>query len=147
MNNFTLNVIHSIAPGSLEILRGLFAVPTTPRTTIAPVTPTPVQQPTQPQSLTQTPVAQAAQLPTAIPTQPAAAPTAPQQPSTIPTSEPTYTHDQVSLAAAVFAEASEANRQTVLNLLGQFGAQMLHQLPVEQPGAFATALRAAGANI
>jgi len=117
-----------------------------------PPTNTPVNTP-----VANTPVAAAPSMPTGIPTaapqqaQIITAAMPQQQPAmpaaSIPTGETAYTIEQLSQAAALFAEVSDANRQQILNLLGQFGVQMLTQLQPEQFGTFATALRAQGAKI
>lgn len=67
------------------------------------------------------------------------------QPQTVPTSAPTYTMDQLAVAAT---QLMDAGRQSELvALLQSFGAQSLMMLPKEQYGAFATSLRGMGANI
>lgn len=110
----------------------------------APVTPTPTQTQTQ----TQTPA------PTATPPVAAPAPTAGQTSAapgntpapTVPvTGAPTYTLDQISRAGASLVDAGKM--QQLLELLGRYGVQAVTQLQPEQYGAFATELRALGAQI
>lgn len=83
------------------------------------------------------------------PTQPQAVPTqqAPvqQQPQAVPTSAPTYTFDQLAVAAT---QLMDAGRMADLQqLLSSFGVQALMELPETQFGAFATKLRELGAKI
>ena len=103
----------------------------------APVSPAPVT-PTQ----TPTPAPAA---PVAAPS-PAPAPTAGQT-SAAPgnTPAPTYTLDQISRAGASLVDAGKM--QQLLELLGRYGVQAVTQLQPEQYGAFATELRALGAQI
>lgn len=70
---------------------------------------------------------------------------APQQPQTVPTSAPSYTMDQLAVAATQLMDAGR--QQELLGLLSSFGAQSLMALPKEQYGAFATKLREMGAKI
>lgn len=99
----------------------------------APVSPAPVTP-------TQTPA------PTATPPVAAPAPTAGQT-SAAPgnTPAPTYTLDQISRAGASLVDAGKM--QQLLELLGRYGVQAVTQLQPEQYGAFATELRALGAQI
>lgn len=89
----------------------------------------------------------------AVPTQQAPvqqqAPTTPasqqQQPQAVPTSAPTYTFDQLAVAAT---QLMDAGRMADLQqLLSSFGVQALMELPETQFGAFATKLRELGAKI
>jgi hypothetical protein len=61
------------------------------------------------------------------------------------TSAPGFTYDDLACAASALADAGK--RQEVCNLIAKFGVQALTQLPKEQYGAFATALRQMGAQI
>ena len=63
----------------------------------------------------------------------------------VPTAQQTYTIDELGKASALLMDAGK--QQDLVNLLGQFGVQALTQLPKEQYGAFATALRGLGAQI
>lgn len=105
----------------------------------APVTPTPAQYapPVQPAA----PAAPAVPVQNGAPT--SATPTAPAP--TVPTSAPTYTLEQLSVAATPLLDAGRGAELTAL--LNQFGVQAMTQLPKEQYGAFATALRQMGAQI
>ena len=65
---------------------------------------------------------------------------------TVPvTGAPTYTLDQSSRAGASLVDAGKM--QQLLELLGRYGVQAVTQLQPEQYGAFATELRALGAQI
>lgn len=94
----------------------------------------------------------AAPAPTAIPlaapvyqpTAPAPAP-APVQTPPPTAAAPTYTADQLAIAATQLMDAGRRNE--LVNLLKSFGVSALTQLPKEQYGAFATALRELGAKI
>lgn len=90
------------------------------------------------------------QQPQAVPTAqyqapPVQQPAPQQQPQTVPTSAPSYTMDQLAVAATQLMDAGR--QQDLLNLLSSFGAQSLMALPKEQYGAFATKLREMGAKI
>lgn len=104
------------------------AVPTAP----APVTPAPVAAPA--------PVAPA---PVATPAPAAPVPAA--APAAVPTAAPTYTLDALARAGAALAQAGKM--QEALALLAKYGVQTVNQLKPEQYGAFATELRALGAQI
>ena len=84
-----------------------------------------------------------------VPTQQAAvqAPQPPQAPVQAPvqTQVPTYTQQDLALAATQLMDSGK--QQDVLNLIASFGVQALTQLPQEQFGNFATALRTLGAKI
>lgn len=87
--------------------------------------------------------------PTAAPTSPAAQPAvtpgaAPETP-VVPTTTKDYTVDDLARAAIPLMDAG--GQQVLVNLLSQFGVATLPQLPKEQYGAFATALRGLGAKI
>ena len=66
-------------------------------------------------------------------------------PALIPTSAPTYTMEQLAVAATQLVDAGR--RTELVSLLASFGVQALTALPKEQYGAFATQLRAMGAKI
>lgn len=99
------------------------AVPVTQQPVILP--PTPVNTPTPQQPMTPSP----APVPTAAPV---AAPAA-------------YTLEQLQHAAGELVRTNK--REALLALLSQFNISALTQLPKEQYGAFATALRGIGAMI
>lgn len=64
---------------------------------------------------------------------------------TVPTAQPTYSVDQLAVAATPLVDAGRGGELT--QLLQQFGVQALTQLPPERYGEFATALRGLGAKI
>lgn len=108
---------------------------------VAPVSPAPVT-PTQTPAPTATPPV-AAPAPTAGQT--SAAPGNTPAPTVPVTGAPTYTLDQISRAGASLVDAGKM--QQLLELLGRYGVQAVTQLKPEQYGAFATELRALGAQI
>ena len=106
------------------------AVPAVPVTPAAPVTP-----PAPPA----TPAAPVA------PVAPVTAP-APTPAPTVPVGgAPTYTLDQIAKAGASLVDAGKM--EPLLALLSRYGVQAVTQLAPEQYGAFATELRALGAQI
>jgi hypothetical protein len=72
-------------------------------------------------------------------------PTQQEQPQAVPTSAPSYTLDQLAVAATQLVDAGR--REELVQLLASFGVQALTALPKEQYGAFATKLREMGAKI
>lgn len=108
---------------------------------VAPVSPAPVTPTATP---TPTPgPAVAAPAPTAGQT--SAAPGNTPAPTVPVAGAPTYTLDQISRAGASLVDAGKM--QQLLELLGRYGVQAVTQLQPEQYGAFATELRALGAQI
>lgn len=104
----------------------------------APVAPAPVQ--TAP---TPAPVAAPAPAPT-----PAAPPVTPMPTAAapaVPVTAPTYTLDQIAKAGANLVDAGKMEQ--LLALLTKYGVQAVTQLTPDQYGAFATELRALGAQI
>lgn len=108
---------------------------------VAPVSPAPVTP-----TATPTPApgpAVAAPAPTAGPA--SVTPGNTPAPTVPMTGAPTYTLDQISRAGASLVDAGKM--QQLLELLGRYGVQAVTQLQPEQYGAFATELRALGAQI
>ncbi|MBT2696380.1 hypothetical protein J7E79_02875 [Bacillus sp. ISL-40] len=106
----------------------------------------PVTQPA-PQQANVVPFQQQQPVPNVVPVQQAPAVQQPpvQQPQAVPTSAPSYSMDQLAVAAT---QLMDAGRQPeLLSLLASFGVPSLMALPKEQYGAFATQLRGMGANI
>lgn len=117
--------------------RPVATYPTTPPPAPpAPVTPTP----TPPAGVTPPVEAPA---PPAGPT--SAVPGSTPAPAVPVSSAPTYTLDQISRAGASLIDAGKMEQ--LLGLLGRYGVQAVTQLQPEQYGAFATELRALGAQI
>ena len=104
----------------------------------APVAPAPVQ--TAP---TPAPVAAPASAPAAPPVTPM--PTAAAPAPAVPVTAPTYTLDQIAKAGANLVDAGKMEQ--LLALLTKYGVQAVTQLTPDQYGAFATELRALGAQI
>lgn len=98
------------------------------------------QQPTASQTPVPTPMPQ-----TPVQTPQVVAPTALTQQAPVQTQIPTYTQQDLALAATQLMDSGK--QADVLNLIASFGVQALTQLPQEQFGNFATALRTLGAKI
>ena len=116
----------------------------------APVSPAPVIPTPGPAPTTAAPVAAPSPSPTPVTNAPTAGPTSAAPGNTpapaVPvTGAPAYTLDQISRAGASLVDAGKM--QQLLELLGRYGVQAVTQLKPEQYGAFATELRALGAQI
>lgn len=116
----------------------------------APVSPAPVNPTPGPAPTAAAPVAAPSPSPTPVTNAPTAGPTSAAPGNTpapaVPvTGAPTYTLDQISRAGASLVDAGKM--QQLLELLGRYGVQAVTQLQPEQYGAFATELRALGAQI
>lgn len=90
-----------------------------------------------------TPAAPAAAIPTA-PAVPVGSESAPPA-STIPTSAPSYTRDDLANAAMTLMDKGMQGQ--LQQLIQGYGVASLVELPPEQYGSFATALRGLGAQI
>ncbi|MFT4415292.1 hypothetical protein ACLM5H_15635 [Fredinandcohnia humi] len=105
----------------------------------------------QPHIQHQAPVVHQQTVPTAVPTTQYQAPPVQQAPvvqqpqQAVPTSAPTYTQNDLAVAATQLVDAGRMGE--VQALIASFGAQSLLDLPTEQYGAFATKLRELGAKI
>ena len=116
----------------------------------APVSPAPVNPTPGPAPTTAAPVAAPSPSPTPVTNAPTAGPTSAAPGNTpapaVPvTGAPAYTLDQISRAGASLVDAGKMPQ--LLELLGRYGVQAVTQLKPEQYGAFATELRALGAQI
>lgn len=156
MNKITLTLTVSdpeVAKQLIDLAANM-VVPLAPSQTVAapvtylqPVTPTvPVQSVVAPS----VPVPPQVSVPVApaIPTVPVAPPPVPvaPTPAAVPVAQPqAYTLEQLSVAATPLIDAGR--REELLALVHSFGVQALTQLPKEQYGTFATALRGLGAKI
>lgn len=69
----------------------------------------------------------------------------PVQQAPVQTAAPSYSADDLARAAMTLMDSGRQG--DLINLLAQFGTEALTQLPQEQYGAFATALRGLGAPI
>lgn len=112
----------------------------------APAAPVPVQTASVP---TPAPVAAPAPAPAPAPT-PAAPPVTPMPTAAapapaVPVTAPTYTLDQIAKAGANLVDAGKMEQ--LLTLLTKYSVQAVTQLTPDQYGAFATELRALGAQI
>lgn len=112
----------------------------------APAAPVPVQTASVP---TPAPVAAPAPAPAPAPT-PAAPPVTPMPTAAapapaVPVTAPTYTLDQIAKAGANLVDAGKMEQ--LLALLTKYSVQAVTQLTPDQYGAFATELRALGAQI
>ena len=87
------------------------------------------------------PQTQDAAIPTTVPNTANPAPVTP----VVPTGAHVYTLDQLARAGAALAQAGKMNE--ALALLAKYGIQTVSQLKPEQYGAFATELRALGAQV
>lgn len=121
--------------GTLNVNMPTPTAPTAPAVPTTPVAPAPTAAPTAPPE---------ASAPVAVPTATSAAPTAPAAPS-VPVTAPTYTLDQIAKAGASLVDAGKMEQ--LLGLLTKYGVQAVTQLTPDQYGAFATELRALGAQI
>lgn len=129
------------------------AYPTTPAPAApvaAPVSPAPVNPTPGPAPTTAAPVVAPSPSPTPVTNAPTAGPTSAAPGNTpapaVPVAgAPNYTLDQISRAGASLVDAGKM--QQLLELLGRYGVQAVTQLKPEQYGAFATELRALGAQI
>ncbi len=116
----------------------------------APVSPAPVNPTPGPAPTMAAPVAAPSPSPTPVTNAPTAGPTSAAPGNTpapaVPvTGAPAYTLDQISRAGASLVDTGKM--QQLLELLGRYGVQAVTQLKPEQYGAFATELRALGAQI
>lgn len=111
---------------------------------VTPVTPPPVQQAAP---LTPPPVQAQQMAPVTPPPVQQVAPVAPPpvQQAPVQTAAPSYSADDLARAAMTLMDSGRQG--DLINLLAQFGTEALTQLPQEQYGAFATALRGLGAPI
>lgn len=71
--------------------------------------------------------------------------TAQSQPASVPTSQHTYSMDELARAAMTLMD--KGGMAELQQLLAKYGCETLQQLPQEQYGSFATALRGMGAQI
>ena len=116
---------------------------------LPPTQPTPqvpVQQPVQPQPTPQVPVQQPQPAPQVPVQQPQPVPpTQPVQPQPVTTSTPQYTLEDLARAAVPLQDAGRG--QDLMALLQKYGVMSMTQLDPSVFGAFATDLRALGAQI
>ena len=132
MMYFARNLVSTVETKDKPPVQQAAPAMTQPVQQVAPVTPQPVQTqqmaPVAPPPVQQTPV-----------TPP------PVQQAPVQTAAPSYTADDLARAAMTLMDSGRQG--DLINLLAQFGTEALTQLPPEQYGAFATALRGLGAPI
>lgn len=123
------------APAAPAAPTALTPPPTAPVVPVVPVTPAsaPVTTPAHVSAPTMP-----------VPTDPVSAPAAPVA-TPAPTAAPSYTSEQLAKVGADLVQAGKMPQ--LLALLAQYGVQAVTQLPPEQYGPFALALRGLGGNI
>ena len=111
--------------------------------------PAPMETPAPAANPTPAPVAPAAPPVTApaapVHTVPTVSPVSNAPAPAVPVTAPTYTLDQIAKAGANLVDAGKMEQ--LLGLLTKYGVQAVTQLVPDQYGAFATELRALGAQI
>ena len=134
-----------------DAIRGRCAAPGVPAAPAAPtaLTPPPTAPvvpvvPVTPASAPVTTPAHVSAPTMPVPTDPVSAPAAPVAPPA-PTAAPSYTSEQLAKVGADLVQAGKMPQ--LLALLAQYGVQAVTQLPPEQYGPFALALRGLGGNI
>lgn len=124
-----LDKLQHLAPGAgyIDVVHGESpAIPVTPDPQIvSPAMPAPAPQPVA------TPQPETVAAPAAVPT----------------VGIQTYTLDALSTAAAPLVDAGPTKIKQLQDLLAQFGVRSLQELPAEQYGAMANALRVLGARL
>lgn len=153
MSNFTVTIeAHEICE-AIKFLASAILAPKAQPTQVIQTIPAAAPAPTYsaPAPVILQPIPTPAPAPTFVPAPvptfvPAAAP-APAQtpPPAIPTTAPTYTKEQLAIAATQLVDANRRN--DLVALLKSFNVPALTMLPPDQYGAFATALRELGAKI
>ena len=133
MMYFARNLVSTVETKDKPPVQQAAPAMTQPVQQVAPVTPQPVQT-QQAAPATTPPVQQMA---------PVTPP--PVQQAPVQTATPSYTADDLARAAMTLMDSGRQG--DLINLLAQFGTEALTQLPPEQYGAFATALRGLGAPI
>lgn len=122
MMGFARNLVSTVETKDKPPVQQAAPAMTQPVQQVAPVTPQPVQT-QQMAPVTPPPVQQAP----------------------VQTAAPSYSADDLARAAMTLMDSGRQG--DLINLLAQFGTEALTQLPQEQYGAFATALRGLGAPI
>lgn len=149
MNDVTLTIKFEAPDLVAAIMRLAAAI--SPAPNAAPIAPFAVPQPPVAAPVTPAaPVVPVSPVPTAASAPPVGAPVAPPAPApaapAVPVAgAPTYTLGQISRAGAALVDAGKM--ESLLGLLSRYGIQAITQLAPEQYGAFATELRALGAQI
>ncbi|RGY92774.1 hypothetical protein DXA14_32580 [Hungatella hathewayi] len=132
MMGFARNLVSTVETQDKPPVQQTAPAMTQPVQQVAPATPQPVQ--------TQQTTPMAAPVQQSVPVTPP-----PVQQAPVQTAAPSYTADDLARAAMTLMDSGRQG--DLINLLAQFGTEALTQLPQEQYGAFATALRGLGAPI
>ena len=135
MMGFARNLVLTVETKDKPPVQQAAPAMTQPVQQVAPATPQPVQT-QQMAPVTPQPVQTQQMAPVTPP---------PVQQAPVQTAAPSYTTDDLARAAMTLMDSGRQG--DLINLLAQFGTEALTQLPQEQYGAFATALRGLGAPI
>jgi len=135
MMGFARNLVSTVETKDKPPVQQAAPAMTQPVQQVAPATPQPVQT-QQMAPVTPQPVQTQQMAPVTPP---------PVQQAPVQTAAPSYTADDLARAAMTLMDSGRQG--DLINLLAQFGTEALTQLPQEQYGAFATALRGLGAPI
>ena len=135
MMGFARNLVLTVETKDKPPVQQAAPAMTQPVQQVAPATPQPVQT-QQMAPVTPQPVQTQQMAPVTPP---------PVQQAPVQTAAPAYTADGLARAAMTLMDSGRQG--DLINLLAQFGTEALTQLPQEQYGAFATALRGLGAPI
>ena len=135
MMGFARNLVLTVETKDKPPVQPAAPAMTQPVQQVAPATPQPVQT-QQMAPVTPQPVQTQQMAPVTPP---------PVQQAPVQTAAPSYTADDLARAAMTLMDSGRQG--DLINLLAQFGTEALTQLPQEQYGAFATALRGLGAPI
>ena len=135
MMGFARNLVLTVETKDKPPVQQAAPAMTQPVQQVAPATPQPVQT-QQMAPVTPQPVQTQQMAPVTPP---------PVQQAPVQTAAPSYTADDLARAAMTLMDSGRQG--DLINLLAQFGTEALTQLPQEQYGAFATALRGLGAPI
>ena len=136
------------APAAAPAAEPAAAEPTTavPAPTPAPVATT-ATMPAAAEPTTAVPAPASAPVPSAPAATPVPAATEAPAPAVPLAQAPTFTKAQVASAGAALIQADRSKQALLVELLKSYGAPSVADLPEEHLGAFATELRALGANI
>ncbi|MCD7967409.1 MAG: hypothetical protein LUG90_16805 [Clostridiaceae bacterium] len=132
---FAKNLVSTVETQDKPPVQQAAPAMTQPVQQTAPVAPPPVQA--QQMAPVTPPPVQAQQVTPVTPP--------PVQQAPVQTTAPSYTADDLARAAMTLMDSGRQGE--LISLLAQFGTDALTQLPPEQYGAFATALRGLGAPI
>jgi len=140
MSNFTVTIeAHEICEAIKALASAILAPKIQPTQPVPAAAPAPAVLQPDPAPVVLLPMPAPPPVPTTVPP-------APVQTAPIPTAAaPVYTTDQLAVAATQLVDAGR--RGELVSLINSFGVSALTQLPKNQYGAFATALREMGAKL